>query len=99
MFSIEYAESVADDLNDLRAFDRTRLLDRIDRQLSSEPTRQTRNQKIVIGLQAPWDHEEPLWQLRIDEFRVFYDVDEAGKRVIVRAIRRKPPHKTTEEIL
>ena len=37
--------------------------------------------------------------LRIGEFRVFYDVNEAEARVMVRAIRHKPPHKTTEEIL
>ena len=99
MYSVEFAESVADDLDDLRAFDRTRLLDRIDRQLTNEPARETRNQKMVVGLKPPWEHEEPLWQLRIDEFRVFYDIDETQKRVIVRAICRKPPHKTTEEIL
>lgn len=99
MYSIEYAESVADDLGSLRPFDRAKLLDQIDRRLASEPARETRNQKIVIGLKPPWKHEEPLWQLRIGEFRVFYDVDEPQQRVIVRAIRRKPPHKTTEEIL
>lgn len=27
------------------------------------------------------------------------DVDDPARRVVVRAIRRKPPHKTTEEIL
>jgi len=30
---------------------------------------------------------------------VFYDLDEKAKMVTVRAIRRKPPRKTTEEIL
>jgi hypothetical protein len=30
---------------------------------------------------------------------VFYDVDDIEMQVIVRAIRRKPPHKTTEEFL
>lgn len=99
MYRIEYAESVAEDLNDLRAFDRTKLLDHVERKLTSDPARSSRNQKVVVGLQPPWDHEEPLWQLRIDEFRVFYDIDETAMRVIVRAIRRKPPHKTTEEIL
>ena len=99
MYSIEYAESVADDLGALRPFDRAKLLDQIDRRLANEPARETRNQKIVVGLKPPWEHEDPLWQLRIGEFRVFYDVDEPQKQVIVRAIRRKPPHKTTEEIL
>ncbi|HET6882302.1 MAG TPA: hypothetical protein VFI31_19205 [Pirellulales bacterium] len=99
MYSIEYAESVTDDLSSLRAFDRATLLDRVEKLLTGEPTRETRNRKVVVGLQPQWEHEEPLWQLRIEEFRVFYDVAETEKRVIVRAIRRKPPHKTTEEIL
>lgn len=42
---------------------------------------------------------EPVWELRVGEYRVFYDVDEATAIVYIRAIRHKPPHKTTEEIL
>ncbi|MGH7136544.1 MAG: type II toxin-antitoxin system RelE family toxin [Pirellulales bacterium] len=98
MYSIEYAESIADDLRDVRAFDRTRVLDGIETQLTDEPTREARSRKMVIGLKPPWDYEEPLWQLRIGDFRVFYDVDETQKRVSVRAVRLKPPHKTTEEM-
>jgi len=41
----------------------------------------------------------PIWELRVGEFRVFYDVDEEAQTVFVRAVRHKPPHKTTEEIL
>jgi len=52
-----------------------------------------------VGLALPWDHQEPVWELRIGEHRVFYDVDEPARRVLVRAIRRKPPQRTTEEIL
>jgi len=40
----------------------------------------------------------PVWQLRVGDFRVFYDVDEQQQEVIVRAIRRKGS-KTTKEIL
>jgi mRNA-degrading endonuclease RelE of RelBE toxin-antitoxin system len=47
----------------------------------------------------PWEHEAPVWQLRVGGYRVFYDVSEAASVVTVRAIRYKPPHKTTEEIL
>jgi mRNA-degrading endonuclease RelE of RelBE toxin-antitoxin system len=99
MYTIEFAAGVAEDLADLRAFDRRRVLDRIDEQLTHEPTRVSRNRKLIAGLVPPWEHQEPVWELRIGEHRVFYDVDEAGRRVLVRAIRRKPPHKTTEEIL
>ncbi|MBI4442858.1 MAG: type II toxin-antitoxin system RelE/ParE family toxin [Acidobacteria bacterium] len=47
----------------------------------------------------PWQHAEPVWKLRIGEYRVFYDVDEVAATVLIRAIRHKPPHKTLEEIL
>jgi len=40
----------------------------------------------------------PVWQLRVGEFRVFYDVDEEQEAVIVRAVRWKG-RKITEEIL
>ncbi len=41
----------------------------------------------------------PIWELRVGEFRIFYDVAEEERKVYVRAVRRKPPHKTTEETL
>jgi mRNA-degrading endonuclease RelE of RelBE toxin-antitoxin system len=50
-------------------------------------------------VKPPWDHELPVWELRVGEYRVFYDVNDTERQVTVRAIRRKPPHATTEEIL
>ena len=99
MFTIEYAEGVVDDLADLRAYDRRRILDRIDLQLTHQPTQETRNRKNLLGLTPPWEHEHPVWELRVGRFRVFYDVNEEAGRVTVRAVRHKRPHKTTEEIL
>ncbi len=99
MYTIEYAEGVADDLKKLRAYERKRILDSLEEQLTYEPTRKTRNRKILIGLIPPWNHVEPVWELRVGEYRVFYDIDKTISTVFVRAIRHKPPHKTTEEIL
>jgi mRNA-degrading endonuclease RelE of RelBE toxin-antitoxin system len=99
MYELEYAEGVAEDLKDLRASDRKRILDKIDEQLISNPTEETRNKKILVGLKPPWEHEEPVRELRVGKFRVFYDVEEERQRVIICAIREKPPHQTTEEIL
>ena len=99
MYTIDYAESVADDLIDIRAYEREQILDGIERQLTYEPAKQTRNKKILVGLTPPWEYIEPVWQLRIGQYRVFYDVDEAIFVVTVRAIRYKPLHRTTEEIL
>ena len=87
------------DLAALRARSLARILDRIEVQLAHEPTRQTRKRKVITGLVPPWEHEAPVWQLRVGGYRVFYDVSEAASVVTVRAIRYKPPHETTEEIL
>jgi mRNA-degrading endonuclease RelE of RelBE toxin-antitoxin system len=99
MYEISYAEGVAADLVDLRAYERARILDGIEKQLKHEPTRQSRHKKILIGLVPAWEHVEPVWELRIGEYRIFYDVDEETSTVTIRVIRYKPPHKTTEEIL
>ena len=99
MFDIEYAEGVASDIAVLRAFDRARLLDKIEEQLSHQPTQEARNRKMLPGLKPPWDQELPVWELRVEEYQVFYDVHGIDRVVTVRAIRHKPPHATTEEIL
>jgi mRNA-degrading endonuclease RelE of RelBE toxin-antitoxin system len=75
MYTIEYAEGVADDLKKLRTYERKRILDSIEEQLTYEPTRKTRKRKILVGLVPPWEHIEPVWELRVGEYRVFYDVD------------------------
>jgi len=99
MFTIEYSEMAANHLAELRAFDRKQILGQIDSQLIHQPTAETRNRKKLIGLRPPWKHVEPVWELRVGDYRVFYDVNEQAAWVIIRAVRRKPPHKTTEEIL
>ena len=40
-----------------------------------------------------------MCELRVGQYRVFYDVDEGKRVVYIRAIRRKPHGKTTKEIL
>lgn len=100
MYKIEYArKAVTNTLKDLRAHERNRILDSIDKQLRYEPTVKTKHRKPIIGLIPPWEHVEPIWELSIGQYRVFYDVDEVTMIVSIRAIRQKPPHKTTEEIL
>lgn len=37
-----------------------------------------------------------IWQLRVGDFRVFYDVDRERRQVIVRAVRRKGTRNTKE---
>ena len=99
MYEIRYSPGVSQDLRELKAFVRRQILDSVDQHLSRAPTRETRRRKILHGLVPPFEADPPIWQLRVGEYRVFYDVDEIERIVYVRAVRHKPPHRTTEEIL
>jgi mRNA-degrading endonuclease RelE of RelBE toxin-antitoxin system len=90
---------VVKDLKRLSAYRRNILLEAIETQLSYEPTTPARNRKVLVHLIPPWNAMAPIWELRVGEYRVFYDVSENDKSVSVRAIRRKPPGKRTEEIV
>jgi hypothetical protein len=35
----------------------------------------------------------------VGDYRVYYDVAEEAQSVFVRAVREKPPHQTTDQIL
>ena len=98
MYSIEFVEQSLWDLRRLRSVDRGRVLKEVEQKLQVEPARQDRRRKLLAGLVPPWDQVRPVWQLRVGEFRVFYDIDEERAAVIVRAVRRKG-RKMTEEIL
>lgn len=98
-FEIVFAEGVKADLRKFRAYDRQAILDAIETHLTEAPSMETRARKLLRHLIPPFEAVPPIWQLRIGAFRVFYDVDEAERRVYVRAIRHKPPHRQTQEIL
>jgi mRNA-degrading endonuclease RelE of RelBE toxin-antitoxin system len=99
LYRVEYAEGVEGDLHRMRAFDRNSVLDAIDDQLTRVPTEETGHRKRLEGVVPPFEDVDPVWQLAVGEFRVFYDVREPQKRVTILAVRRKPPHKTTKDIL
>lgn len=99
MYRLRFAGDVENDLKNLRAHYRRRLLDAMETQLVDEPTKPTRNRKRLVNLVPPWMAEPPIWELRVGDYRIFYDVAEDEHVVYVRAIRRKPSGKTTEEIV
>ncbi len=99
MYKIYFAADVQRDLRGLKARDQRIVLDAIEKHLARQPEEQTRNRKILLKLIPPWEHIPPVWELRVGDYRVFYDVDSGARRVYVRAVRHKPPHSRTEEIL
>ncbi len=98
-FTIFFSEGVKDDLEELRAYDRATILDAIETQLTDSPHAETKKRKLLRNLVPPFEAVPPIWQLQVGTFRVFYDVNEEERRVYVRAIRKKPAHRKTEEIL
>ena len=67
----------------MRKFDQVKITQAIRSQLTHEPNQPTHNRKRL--------RPNPLaeWELRVDEFRVFYDVDLTANRVNVAAIGYK----------
>ena len=98
-FAVEFSEGVKKDLAHLRAYDCRILLEAIEMQPTHTPHVETKKRKLLHNLIPPFEAIPPIWQLHVGTFRVFYDVNEEARKVYVRAIRRKPLHLTTEEIL
>ena len=99
VYDIRLAESVEEDLGKIPVFYRNQILDAIEDQLAYTPDSPTKHRKLLANLIPPWEAVPPVWELRIGEYRVFYDVSEEQSTVYVRAVRRKPRGKRTEDIL
>jgi mRNA-degrading endonuclease RelE of RelBE toxin-antitoxin system len=99
VFEIRFAEGVEEDLRNIRIYYRNQILDAIEKQLAHEPDTRTRNRKLLENLIPPWQTVAPIWELRVGEYRVFYDVSAAESVVYVRAVRRKRRGTKTENIL
>lgn len=82
----------------LRAHERARVVDEIERCLLEQPQEPSRSRKQLTALVPPWEHGPPVWELRVDDYRVFYDVEARARLVVVRAVRRKG-RSTTKEIV
>ena len=99
MFAIRFAESVEEDLRKTRIYYRNGILDGIEEQLAHEPDSRTKNRKLLENLIPSRHTVTPVWELRVGEYRVFYDISSNGSAVYVRAVRRKPRGAKTEDIL
>lgn len=98
-YDIVVHELAVKELESLRAFDQRRVLADIREQLADQPAVPTRRRKCLIDLTPSFEHELPVWELRVGTFRVFYDVSDNEKRVHIRAVRRKQTQQRTEDIV
>jgi mRNA-degrading endonuclease RelE of RelBE toxin-antitoxin system len=83
MYEIELTQETFEDLAAFRKFDQVRIVAGMETQLKQEPISETRNRKRLRPNQLA------EWALRIDNFRVFYDVLPAKLLVKVVAIGEK----------
>ena len=98
-YDIVVHELAIKEMESLRAFDQRRILAEIDRQLADHPTAPTRRRKCLIDLRPSFEHELPVWELRVSAYRIFYDVAEEDQRVHIRSVRRKEPFQRTKDIV
>jgi mRNA interferase RelE/StbE len=91
-YEIRYAASAVADVRALRAFDQRKLLDAIGRHLTFQPKLASKS-RIKLMVQPFWSQ----YRLRLDDFRVYYDVDEGSRRVHVLRVPRKTTGPTPEE--
>src|SRR5436190_20899378 len=87
MFALRFSEDAERHLKQFSKRDQGIILDAVEEQLSHQPTVQTRNRKLL--------RENPLaaWEVRIQQFRVLYNVDEESSTVFVVAIAVKEGNK------
>lgn len=98
-FEILFPGASVDELTDLRAFDQRRITEAIEEQLRHKPTSTSRNRKNLGSMLFRFEHVPPVWELRVGEFRVFYNVSTEEAIVNIRAIRKKGQGQNTEDII
>lgn len=97
MFEIRLGPDAQMELSRLKAFDRKRLVDAMRRELTTSALIDKKPRKrLAPAPESQISTSQPVWQLRVGEFRVFYDVDEDASVVMVQRIARKG-RKTTGE--
>src|SRR6516165_12406119 len=93
-----YFTSATEELEAFRPFDQRKITAAIHDQLDDDADIPARNRKILHDVVPDFPFKPPLWELRVGEYRIFYDIDRDGAIVNVRAVRRKEKGKRTEDL-
>ena len=86
-FRIDIAQSAFEDLQWFKKYERVLILEAMDKQLLDEPAVETRNRKSLR------ENILSRWELRVDKYRVFYNVDETDSVVLITAVGYKERNK------
>lgn len=83
-YRIEFVRDAIEDLRHLRKTYQVKVLDRIERHLAYEPGRQSKSRMKRLRAAT-----FPPYRLRVDQFRIYYDIDEPNRVVMVYGIMPK----------
>ena len=92
-YEIHYADEATADIRALRAFDQRKILAGIKTHLTNQPKTVSRS-RIKAMVQPLWSQ----FRLRVEDFRVYYDVDDEQRRVHVLRVLKKTTQSTPEEL-
>lgn len=91
-YEIRYAEEAIADLRGLRKFDQRKVLEGIELHLSDQPKLASKS-RIKAMKQPFWSQ----YRLRLDDFRVYYDVEDNPRVVTVLRVLQKTTKTTPEK--
>ena len=87
MFRIEFTPEAVEDLKLLRKYNQQQIMAAIERQLPDQAAQETRNRKRLRPNQLA------EWELRVGDFRVFYDIDQENSSVKIEVVGYKQGNK------
>lgn len=79
-YQVKFSRNAVDHLKGFPAADRTLIIQTVVASLTHEPHVASRNRKLLLP------NEVATWELRIGDYRVFYEVDQPNQLVEVRAV-------------
>ncbi len=91
-YEIRYANEAAQDIRGLRKFDQRKVIDGIETHLTHQP-RFLSKSRIKAMSQPFWSQ----YRLRVDQFRVYYDVNDEKRIVNIQRVLMKTTNQTPEE--
>jgi len=95
VYALEIKPGAESDIQQLRPFERSRVVDAIRSRIADQPQRESRNRKSLTG---DFPGHDEVWEYRLGDLRIFYDVDEEAHLVRIQAVRRKRSDQRTQDI-
>jgi mRNA-degrading endonuclease RelE of RelBE toxin-antitoxin system len=92
-YEIQYSREAVGDIRGMCKYDQKMVLDRVEAHLAHQPTFVSKSRIKAMN--------QPFWsqyRLRVDDYRVYYDVDEKERIVSVLRVLIKTTGQTPEKI-